>query len=209
MKYDAVILDVDGTLWDSTPVVADVWTRAVRESGFPGWSITGDGLKQYFGNTMDVIAAEMLPEATKEQQLSVMEKCCAYEHEGLEATDLDLCYPLVRETIKSLSQKLPVAIVSNCQAGYIECFLAYYGIPYGKEEDLIEDIECFGNNGLQKDENIRLLAKRNSLTDACYVGDIQGDCDASMRAGVDFIHAAYGFGKIVQEVPRLNNQPCK
>ena len=74
-------------------------------------------------------------------------------------------------------------------------------IPYGKEDDLIEDIECYGNNLLQKDENIKLLAQRNCLTDACYVGDIQSDYDATVKAGYKFIHARYGFGTIDTEVP--------
>jgi phosphoglycolate phosphatase len=94
-----------------------------------------------------------------------------------------------------------IYIVSNCQEGYIESFLGYYQIPYGHEEDLVEDIECYGNNLLQKDENIKLLAERNGLTAACYVGDIQSDYDATTKAGLPFIHAKYGFGEINAEVP--------
>ena len=65
----------------------------------------------------------------------------------------------------------------------------------------MEDIECYGNNFLQKDENIKLMAERNALSDACYVGDIQSDYDATMKAGLPFIHAKYGFGTIDAEVP--------
>ena len=46
-------------------------------------------------------------------------------------------------------------------------------------------------------------ASRNSLDKAWYVGDIQGDYDATVKAGLDFIHAAYGFGTIAQTVPEL------
>ena len=42
------------------------------------------------------------------------------------------------------------------------------------------------------------------LTGAVYVGDIQGDYDASCQAGVGFIHAAYGFGKINAAVPEIH-----
>ena len=41
-------------------------------------------------------------------------------------------------------------IVSNCQSGYIEAFLEHYGFGH-----YFEDIECFGNNGLKKGDNIR------------------------------------------------------
>lgn len=33
MKVDAVIFDVDGTLWDTTDLVAEAWNRAVADFG--------------------------------------------------------------------------------------------------------------------------------------------------------------------------------
>ena len=107
-------------------------------------------------------------------------------------------YPQVEETFQKLKEKYHLYIVSNCQSGYIEAFLEYYG--YGK---YIEDTECYGNNGLVKGENIRKVAERNHLTKAVYVGDIQGDYDASMQAGVEFIHAGYGFGTVDANVPEI------
>jgi phosphoglycolate phosphatase len=90
-------------------------------------------------------------------------------------------------------------IVSNCQKGYIEAFLEYY-----KLWDLVEDIECYGNNDLPKGDNIALIVERNSLETAVYVGDIQGDYDSSCKAGVKFIHAAYGYGTINVPVPEIH-----
>ncbi|MDE6073581.1 MAG: hypothetical protein K2F80_03180, partial [Muribaculaceae bacterium] len=51
-----------------------------------------------------------------------------------------------------------------------------------------------GETGLDKDENIRLVVKRNNLKSAAYVGDIQRDSDAAHAAGIDMIHVTYGFG---------------
>ena len=98
--------------------------------------------------------------------------------------------------IADLKQEYFLAIVSNCQCGYIEAFLEHYG--FGK---YIADIQCFGMNEVPKGENICLVVDRNRLEDAVYVGDIQGDYDASKAAGVRFVHAAYGFGEIADEVP--------
>ena len=56
---------------------------------------------------------------------------------------------------------------------------------------------------MQKGENIRLVTERNHLDAAVYVGDIQGDYEASRQAGVGFIHAAYGFGKVDADVPEI------
>ena len=55
----------------------------------------------------------------------------------------------------------------------------------------------------RKGANIALIAERNKLDRAYYIGDIQGDYDATMEAGFDFIHAAYGFGRIKEKVPEL------
>ena len=101
--------------------------------------------------------------------------------------------------VTELKEKYPLYIVSNCQSGYIEAFLDHYGF-----RKYFEDIECYGNNLKQKGDNIRLLADRNGLTEAVYVGDIQGDYDASCHAGVGFIHAAYGFGTIAADVPEIH-----
>ena len=82
-------------------------------------------------------------------------------------------------------------IVSNCQSGYIELFLEKTGLA-----DCITDSECAGRTGLSKGPNIRLVADRNHLQNPVYVGDIDGDRQASEEAGVKFCHASYGFGKV-------------
>ena len=104
-----------------------------------------------------------------------------------------MLYTYLEDTFKELKKTYELYIVSNCQKGYIEAFLDHYHFW-----DYFSDIECYGNNLLQKGDNIRLLADRNHLEEAVYVGDIQGDYDASRKAGIGFIHAAYGFG-IVSE----------
>ena len=47
-----------------------------------------------------------------------------------------------------------------------------------------------------------LVVERNGLKRPLYIGDTQGDCDAAAKAGVPFLHAAYGFGAIDHPVPR-------
>lgn len=189
MTTDAVILDVDGTLWDSTGIVARAWIKALREAGIEDVEVTSDRLKGLFGKTMDVIADELLPETEAEKRYQIMDVCCVYEHEALLEDPCHICYDGVIETIKELSAMTDVCIVSNCQAGYIELFLEKTGLF-----DYVKDIECFGNNGNTKDENIRLLVERNGFEHPIYVGDTMGDMQASDGAGVPFVWASYGFG---------------
>ena len=40
------------------------------------------------------------------------------------------------------------------------------------------------------------IVRRNNLKNPVYVGDTIKDMLSSQEAGVDFIHAAYGFGEV-------------
>ncbi len=197
MEKSGIIFDMDGTLWDSAKAVADSWTEVVAREYTPDRVITEEEIKSVMGLTMDKLAARIFPELPEEKRLQLLEVCGREENEYLR-THGAIVYPQVEETFQKLKEKYHLYIVSNCQSGYIEAFLEYYG--YGK---YIEDTECYGNNGLVKGENIRKVAERNHLTKAVYVGDIQGDYDASMQAGVEFIHAGYGFGTVDANVPEI------
>ncbi len=185
-----IILDVDGTLWDTTEVVAGGWNQAIREVGGTAAVVTSDVLKREFGKPMDVIADNLFYDASSRQRALLLELCCRYEHDAIEENTDNLLFPGVKETIVNLSGKCSLFIVSNCQSGYIELFMKKVGI-----EAYITDYECFGDTGKSKGENIRLVMERNNLSDAVYVGDTQGDYEATLFAGIPFIFAKYGFGQ--------------
>ncbi len=189
-KVDGIILDVDGTLWDSTGIVAGAWTRAVRKNGFPDLTVTAEMLKRLFGKTMENIAAELLPQADLPTRKKVMEDCYVYEDEALARDPCRICYPGVQKTMRELSVKVPLFIVSNCQSGYIELFLQKTDLG-----DCVKDFACFGDTRKEKDKTMRMVAQKNKLQSPVYVGDTQGDCDSSRKAGIPFVFAAYGFGE--------------
>ncbi len=193
-----IIFDMDGTLWDSAENVAKSWNLAI--STYSGYekTLTAADIQGVMGKTMDAIADILFSELSKEDRTELLATCCEMENDYLREHGGTL-YEGVRETLAKLRERgYHLSIVSNCQAGYIEAFLDYY-----KLWDAIEDKQCYGDNLLSKGENILLVAERNGLDAAVYVGDIQGDYDASQAAGVDFIHAAYGFGTINADVPSI------
>ncbi len=192
-----LIFDMDGTLWDSSENVAASWTEKIREldCGLP--YITRKDIMNVMGLTMDRIADILFSSIPAEKRMEVLDLCCENENLYL-AKHGGVLYPDLEKTFIRLKKDYHLYIVSNCQSGYIETFLEHYG--FGKYFD---DIECYGNNLMEKGENIALVVKRNNLDKAWYVGDIQGDHDSAVKAGIGFIHAAYGFGKIKQTVPEL------
>ena len=197
MMKKGVIFDMDGTLWDSAVNVAASWNAAIAQSGYERAELTKEDMYRVMGKTMDVIADMLFPEFSGEERTRLLDICCETENTYLREHGGEL-YPGVRETLEALRRDYPLYIVSNCQSGYIEAFLDYYGLG-----GLFEDTQCYGDNSLQKADNIRILCGRCGLEDAVYVGDIQGDYDASSQAGVKFIHAKYGFGEIREEVPEI------
>lgn len=198
VQKKGIIFDMDGTLWDSAEGVAKSWTRVVNAEYGTERVITAEEIQSVMGKTMDKIAEILFGELEEKERLALLEKCCEDENEYLKEHG-GILYPELEETLKELQKEYHLYIVSNCQSGYIEAFLEHYGFGH-----LFEDIECFGNNGLQKGENIRRLADRNGLNRAVYVGDIQGDYDAATQAGIPFIHATYGFGTIAEETPTIS-----
>ena len=192
-----IIFDMDGTLWDSAAGVAESWNEAILAYGYERKPLTAGDIQSVMGKTMEDIADILFPELNVMQRKELLDLCCRLENDYLRRHG-GVLYPDIRKTMEKLKVNYHLYIVSNCQAGYIEAFLDYY-----KFHDLIEDIECYGNNDKPKGENIALLYQRNNLEDAVYVGDIQGDYDASMSAGVRFIHAGYGFGKVEADVPEI------
>ena len=188
--FDGIIFDVDGTLWDSTPVVEAAWNQALKDGGYTGISVTADQLKGLFGLPMPDIINAIMPGVSQEDQDAFAPICYQYEHDYLERKAGRL-YPGILETIRELAREHKIFIVSNCQAGYIELFLRKTGIG-----DVITDHVCLGDNDLLKADNIRLIVDKHGLSAPVYIGDIQGDANSSYEAGVEFIHAAYGFGTV-------------
>ena len=95
----------------------------------------------------------------------------------------------IRETLAALSKNHRLFIVSNSQQGYPQLCIEKLGLT-----DLIQGHLCFGDTGTSKGKTIRALMEKNRITDCAYIGDTQGDYEATLEAGVPFIWAAYGFG---------------
>lgn len=190
MKFDGIIFDLDGTLWDSTAEVAKTWTSVIAKYNLNRKEVTVEDLKPCMGKLLDEIASILLPELDPKKQMQVIKECCEYENEYLGEYGATL-YDKLEDTLKELSKNHKLFIVSNCQDGYIECFFKAH-----KLDKYFIDYECPGRTGLPKGENIKLIVERNNLKNPVYVGDTQGDANAAKLANVPFIFVKYGFGNV-------------
>ena len=187
--FDGIIFDVDGTIWNTTSIVAEAWNKSIDKL-FPDENhVTAEILQQQFGKPMNIIADNLFPELSNEEKDKLMKFCCTEEHKAIEDNTINITYDGVIDGISLLADKYKLFIVSNCQSGYIELVMAK-----NKIEKYIIDYECYGDTGMGKAENISLLVKRNHLKNPVYVGDTQGDYESCKEANIPFIWASYGFG---------------
>ena len=147
---------------------------------------------------MTEIADTLFPALSSDRRMQLLELCFVEENRYLQEHP-GILYDGVADTIRRLSARYPLYIVSNCQCGYIEVLLSTTGLgPY------IKDHLCFGETQAPKGETIRMLMEKNNLKSPVYVGDTQGDADACKMAGIPFIFAEYGFGDVPDARMRIH-----
>ncbi|HBF9966074.1 TPA: HAD family hydrolase, partial [Clostridioides difficile] len=142
------------------------------------------------GLSFEEIANRLFPNLSEEERMNLLNECSLKECDYLSENGAKL-FDDIEDTLKLLSKKYKLFIVSNCQAGYIESFLKAH-----KLEQYFIDFECPGNTGLHKGENNKLIIERNKLINPIYVGDTQGDANSAKFVGIPFIYAKYGFGNV-------------
>ena len=189
MNYESLIFDIDGTLWDSRALVAEGYNIQLRSEGLDHLCVTAEDSLPLFGKVMTEIADVIFTSIPLPERYALMDRCMATENEYLHQNPCRIGYAGIKETMAALAKNHRLFIVSNSQCGYPELCMEKLGLT-----DYISGHLCFGDTGTEKGETIRRLMDRHGITDACYIGDTQGDCDAADQAGIPFIFAAYGFG---------------
>ena len=190
-KFDSIIFDLDGTLWDSTANVAIAWQAANDEVDFINEPVvTQQMIRSITGMAYSAIFEKLFPYLDEAQLEHFKAICAKKEIETLNEMGGEL-YSNLGDTLKYLSSKYKLFIVSNCQNDYIETFLKYSGF-----EQYFSGHQCFGTKNQPKAENIKDIVIDHNLKTPVYVGDTMGDFTSSQKAGVPFIFASYGFGDV-------------
>lgn len=197
--FDSILFDLDGTLWDTTDIVAQAWNKVLENEDGITTRVTGAKLRSLFGRPLLEIASIIFPELSKEEQVDLINRCCEEEHRALEKTP-GILYPKLEETLDALSKKYPLCIVSNCEAGYIELFLQVTGLT-----KYFSDHICPGDTGMGKGDNNLAIVKRNNFQAPVYVGDTLGDANAAAYAEIPFVFAAYGFGEVTDYYAKVDS----
>lgn len=186
---NAILFDLDGTLWDSTGSALDIWNLVLDRNPVPGVRMSPEMTRRLMGKTAEEAEQLLFPNLPKADRRRIMaefeetEVAYLWEHGGI-------LYTGVEETLCKLREAYDLYLVSNCQDGYVQAFLHAHHL-----ENIFLDFEMSGRTGMEKGRNIRLLMERNRIDRAVYVGDTGHDEAASRFAGIAFVWASYGFGR--------------
>ena len=184
-KFDSIIFDMDGTLWDAVDSYCHIWNITFQQIGIDK-TVNRKELLECMGMPIDKIFQKIISiDIDKQHFLSLLDE---NESKLMPILGGEL-YQGVTQGIKQLSKKYKLYMVSNCGADGLQNFLSYTQLkPY------FSGTLTHGETMMPKSENIKTLIAQHNLKNAIYVGDTQGDCDAAHQAGIPMIFAQYGFG---------------
>lgn len=189
MQYDSIIFDLDGTLWNAASASAKGWNEGFKELGFQGASVSGKDIESVAGKPFEECVLGLFPDIDLEKYPTLYNVLNKHEEEHVKR-DGGVLYDGVKDGLLALSKHYGLYLVSNCQVWYLENFISFSQLG-----GVFKDVECYGRTKSSKAINLKDVIKRNNLNAPVYVGDTYGDLTSAKEVDVDFMCAAYGFGK--------------
>ncbi len=212
-KPEAVIFDVDGTLFKTETLIVPVYHQTfdkLREEGLhEGPTPPESRILESLGKLLHEIWANVLPDADMKTRERADELLLQYEIEGLKKGIGEL-YPHAKETLMELKERgIRLFVASNGLELYVKEVLRAFDIY-----DWFEGVYSAGEYQTStKAELVRLLKNHHQVNEAWMVGDRSSDVEAGKANGFDVIGCNYAqFGQaeelegadaVIQSFPEL------
>ncbi len=197
MNHDAIVFDIDGTLWNACSASAKGWNAGLAKLGIDK-QVSPEHIERVAGYPFETCVDLILP-GIRVDHSNVLDTLNRGEIDAVKTAGGEF-YPGVIEGIQKLSCSHRIFLVSNCQDWYMDLFLSFSGFAA-----LLTGYDCHGISGKPKNEMLRKIKLEFSLQNPVYVGDTEGDELAANQAGMEFIHVTYGFGTSTGNALKFNS----
>ena len=193
MSYpvNLIIFDLDGTLIDSLPDLADATNYMLATLGKP--SVGLNAVRGLVGQGARRLVERALPDASEEEIERGLALFLDYNHRHI--ADRTVLYPGVPETLDALKVRgMRMAIISNKNVALCREVVLVLGIDHYFEEILGADSLPFRKPSPKP--VLRLLADFGVPAGrAALVGDSINDIAAAKGAGVTTVGCVWGYGE--------------
>ncbi|OME83910.1 haloacid dehalogenase [Paenibacillus sp. FSL A5-0031] len=190
-KPEAVIFDMDGTLFETDKLLVPVHHRVfetLREEGlYERETPPVERLLSCLGMLLEDIWRQVMPDSTEAARKRADVLLLQYEREGLERGEGEL-YPFVEETLRELhSRGIKLFVASNGLEEYVKGVAEFKGIA-----PLFDGLYSAGEYETStKVDLVARLLKDHNIQSAWMVGDRSSDVEAGNGNGLQTIGCAY------------------
>ncbi|MNZ78196.1 Phosphoglycolate phosphatase [compost metagenome] len=198
-KPEAVIFDMDGTLFETDTLLVAVHHRIfekLREEGlYEQPTPPVDKLLGCLGMLLEDIWKQIMPDSSQAARERADELMLQYELEHLAAGEGRL-YPHVEQTLQQLKEQgLKLFVASNGLEDYVKGVARYRGIA-----DLFDGLYSAGEyKTSSKVDLVARLLKDHGISRAWMVGDRSSDVEAGKGNDLQTVGCAYAtYGKAVE-----------
>jgi phosphoglycolate phosphatase len=197
MRHDAIIFDIDGTLWDASRASAEGWNSGLAKLGI-NKKVSTEQLRNVAGSPYEKCVDTLLP-GLKEKYPDLLQTLNDCETEAVQSRGGDFFNGAI-EGVQALAGEFKVFLVSNCQKWYLNLFLDFSGL-----KPALAGFDCHGLSGLPKNEMLSRIKSNYFLINPVYVGDTASDEASARLAGIKYVHVAWGFGEPGRETRTVSS----
>jgi phosphoglycolate phosphatase len=193
--FEAVIFDVDGTLFQTEKVALPAFKRtfeALKQKGlYDGDIPSEDKMTSVFGMTIPALWETLLPDASMDVRDQANELFAHEELSMLENGDGEL-YPGVKETLQCLKDEgYKIFTASNGEKRYVATVIEAQGL-----RDYFTRLYSAGEYKTEKKEElVALLLKQENISRAVMIGDRKSDITAGRANNLHTVGCDFGFAK--------------
>ena len=197
MKYEAILFDLDGTLWDANESCTEGWNAVLERLNYKD-RIDVSGMNSVTGKSMDDCIDILLP-GIRNKHPDIKDLLVISEKEAIERSGASI-YPDVLKKTVELSNRCKVFIVSNCQEWYLKKFIEYSCLG-----PVLSGWDCYGSSKTEKHSMISTIKTKNNINTVVYIGDTLHDKESAESSNTDFIQVTYGFGDPIENALRFDS----